>query len=143
MGAPPYPTTWRLVRPYSAIPGNFASRLIIVATSTAWLTRSRATASQKACGLNFGMPTWQAPPPEPAAGRPQLHLLGLRGQEQGQSLPGAKAVAMECAGAAPLPGAKRATGRALPGGRRRGAPGIVSGSPFERMGVHHSGNSSH
>jgi len=51
------------VRSYSAIPGNCASRLIIVGTSTAWLTRSRATASQKACGLNFGMVTWQAPNP--------------------------------------------------------------------------------
>ena len=61
MGDPPYANLSRLERSYFSSSLNWISKLIIVGTNTVWLTRSRSTVSQKPCGLNFGIATWQAP----------------------------------------------------------------------------------
>src|ERR1700746_1002862 len=61
MGDPPYANLSRLERAYFSSSLNWISKLIIVGTNTDWLMRSRSTVSQKLCGLNFGIATWQTP----------------------------------------------------------------------------------
>ena len=53
------PRGWSDRRPRD--PGTGVNRLIIVGTSTVWLTRSRATVSQKLAALNVGIVTWEVP----------------------------------------------------------------------------------
>jgi hypothetical protein len=69
MGDPPYANSSKLVRSYCLSSENCVSKLIIVGTSTVRVTRSRATISQKLCGLNFGIVIWQVP----KAGEPNIY----------------------------------------------------------------------